>query len=301
MVMLETERINQRLNLIEIDCVDTISPKDFKINYLKKGKPLIIKDYASNWPALKNWNIDFFRKTYGHIPAKLHGKWQNNNFSAIEIPYAKEAPFAEFLNMIKNNKSEAYKLFLFDLIQKAPELREDFNFPPLTLHYLKRHPLLFFGLAGSDVRLHFDIDISNIFLTQFLGTKRVTLFDKSQSAYLYKVPFTTHSAADLSKLDFEKFPILQYAKGYKCDLKPTETLFMPSGMWHQMEYLDSSFSLSLRALSTDLNEITKGVFNFLILRYFDRTMHRIADKHWTAYKLNQTFKNAEKQLLKYGF
>lgn len=291
--MLELERKYDQLNLIDIDCVDSISAKDFKTNYLDKGKPLIIRDYASNWPALQKWNIDFFTKTYGHIPAKLHGKWQINNFSAIEMPYAKVAPFSEFLKMIENNDKGAYKLFLFDLIQKAPALREDFYFTPITRHYLKRHPMLFFGLAGSDVRLHFDIDISNIFLTQFLGTKRITLFDNSQSAFLYKVPFTTHSAADLSKIDFEKFPNLKYAQGYRCDLKPTETLFMPSGMWHYMEYLEPSFSLSLRALSTDFNEITKGVFNFFILRHFDRTMHRIANNFWTTYKLNKMFKNAK--------
>lgn len=298
--MNESKRLNKQLNLIEIDCVDTISPRDFKINYLDKGKPLVIRDYANTWPALKKWDVDFFIKTYGHIPARMHGEWQKNNYSAIEISYAKEAPFAEFLNMIKNNETEAYKLFLFDLIQKAPELREDFHFTPLVKHYLKKHPLLFFGLAGSDVRLHFDIDISNIFLTQFLGTKRITLFDKSQSAYLYKVPFTTHSAADLSNIDFEKFPTLKYAQGYKCDLKPTETLFMPSGMWHHMEYLESSFSLSLRALSTDYHEITKGIFNFFILRYFDRAMHGVADNSWTKFKLNKAFKNAEKQLSKHG-
>jgi len=286
--------MNHKLKLTTIDKVDKISPEVFKKEYLEKGRPLIIENYAENWLALEKWNIEFFKTYYGNIPAKVHGKWQTNNFSAIQMSHVKVCPFGEFLEMLEKNEFGAYKLFLFDLIQKAPELRSDFDFPTITNNYVKKYPMLFFGLSGSDVRLHYDIDLSNIFLTQFLGTKRITLFDKSQSQFLYKVPFTTHSAVDIKNLDFNKFPELKNAQGYQCDLKPNETLFMPTGMWHHIEYLDASFSLSLRTLSPDIRIVSKGIFNFFILRYFDNFMHLISDKKWSTFKMNSALKNRRK-------
>lgn len=282
--------MNHQLNLSKIDVVENISPEKFQKEYLQKGKPLVLKNYAQNWPAIQKWDIEFFLENHGNVPAKMHGKWQNNNFSAIQMPYVKESIFSEFLEMLKNNESGAYKLFLFDLIQQAPELRKDFTFTPIVKKYVTKHPLLFFGLAGSDVRLHYDIDLSHIFITQFLGTKRITLFDTSQTPNLYRVPFTTHSVVDIKNPDLKKFPKLKIAHGYQCDLKPGETLFMPCGMWHHMDYLDGSFSLSLRSLSSDLRMMTKGFYNFFILRHFDHFMHRMFDKKWTSYKLNKTMK-----------
>lgn len=280
--------MTNRLNLSKIDVVDAINPAHFKKEYLQKRKPVILKNYAENWAAVNKWTIPFFQDNYGNMHAKMHGKWQDHNFSAIQMPYVKESVFSEFLNMLQNNETGAYKLFLFDLIQQAPELRNDFTFTPLVKKYVTKHPLLFFGLSGSDVRLHFDIDLSNIFLTQFLGTKRITLFDPSQTPNLYKIPFTTHSAVDIKNPDFEKFPRLKDAIGYQCDLKPGETLFMPCGMWHHMDYLDGSFSLSLRSLSSDYRMMTKGFYNFFVLRHFDRWMHHFYDQKWTQYKLKKT-------------
>ena len=45
--MNESKRLNEQLNLIEIDCVDTISPRDFKINYLDKYQIKHIKNFKN--------------------------------------------------------------------------------------------------------------------------------------------------------------------------------------------------------------------------------------------------------------
>ena len=37
-----------------IDTVESISPADFKKNYLDKRRPLIIKGLTKNWPAREN-------------------------------------------------------------------------------------------------------------------------------------------------------------------------------------------------------------------------------------------------------
>jgi hypothetical protein len=38
-----------------VDTVETISPEDFKKNYLDARKPLIIKGLTKDWPAREKW------------------------------------------------------------------------------------------------------------------------------------------------------------------------------------------------------------------------------------------------------
>jgi hypothetical protein len=42
--------------------------------------------------------------------------------------------------------------------------------------FIKRFPLMFFGGKGAEVTMHYDIDCANVFLTQFVGNKRVDAF-----------------------------------------------------------------------------------------------------------------------------
>lgn len=275
-----------------IDTVDHISSKDFKREYLDKGIPVVIKNYAENWEAIQKWTYDYFSEKYGHIPVKLYGKWLDNEPTAIEMPPVKEVPFAEYLSQMKRNEQSDLRIFLFNLFKHAPELRKDFSFTPVMDGYLEDFPYLFFGLAGSDVRLHYDIDLSNVFITQFWGTKRITLFDQSQSEFLYKLPFTTHSAADLNELDYDKYPALKFAQGYQCDLKHGETLFMPSGIWHYIQYLDSSFSLSLRTLSPSIPGKIQGAYNVFVIRKLDELLNKYYKRKWSDYKLKQAINRA---------
>lgn len=275
------------MELHPVDVVENITPQDFHDLYVKTGKPVKLKHYAASWPAVEKWSYGYLRDKAGHHKVKLHGKWQDNEPTKIEMPPVKEVPFAEYLDMLEKDEHSDLRIFLFNLFELVPELKNDFSFTPLMEGYLKDFPYMFFGCAGSDVRLHYDIDLSNVFITQFGGTKRVTLFDQSQSKYLYKLPFTTHSAVDLRNVDEEKYPALKYAHGYRCELQPGETLFMPSGIWHYMEYLDGSFSLSLRTVNpTSLGKL-KGAYNVFVVRKLDEYLNKFYKNSWSDYKLKR--------------
>ena len=44
----------------QIDVVDTISPKEFKREYIDKNQALLMRKVTANWPAMKKWSFDFF-------------------------------------------------------------------------------------------------------------------------------------------------------------------------------------------------------------------------------------------------
>jgi hypothetical protein len=162
--------------------------------------------------------------------------------------------------------------------------------------------MLFTGGATSITHMHFDIDTSHILHTQFIGRKRVLLFPYEEQHKLYRKPFEVLSLADFSnyydaeksKVDYNKFPAIKQAKGYEVILEHGDTLFMPAGYWHHMEYLDSGFAMSLRALQNNIGGKLNGVWNLFGMRSIDTLLKKTAPKPWYHWKEKKVFANAEK-------
>jgi ribosomal protein L16 Arg81 hydroxylase len=89
---------------------------------------------------------------------------------------------------------------------------------------------------------------------------------------------------------------LKLAEGYDFILERGDTLFMPAGYWHHMEYLDSGFAMSLRAMQPDLTGKLKGIWNIVGMRNIDTIMKKAAPMTWYNWKQKQIQRNAEKEL-----
>ncbi|MEJ7672972.1 MAG: cupin-like domain-containing protein [Chitinophagaceae bacterium] len=166
--------------------------------------------------------------------------------------------------------------------------------------FVKRYPMLFVGGATSITHMHFDIDVSHILHTQFMGRKRVLLFPNEEQYKLYRKPFEVLSLVDFSNYhegngtpDYAAFPAVKYAKGYEVILEHGDTLFMPAGYWHHMEYLDSGFAMSLRALQGSMGGKIKGVWNLFGMRTIDTVMKKTLPKPWYNYKKGKIYKAAD--------
>jgi ribosomal protein L16 Arg81 hydroxylase len=286
----------KHLNLSPIDVVDDISKEDFIKYYQKPLRPVVIKNFTKNWQAVNKWSYDYLKDKAGEEKVKLYGRWLDNDPTAIEMPPAKEMRFSDYLDMVEKGEESDLRIFLFNLFKLAPELLDDFNYPDIVDGWLKDYPYTFFGCAGSDVRLHYDIDLSHVFITQFGGTKRITLFDQDQTKFLYRLPFTTHSAVDFSNVDYEKYPALKFARGYQHNLEHGETLFMPSGIWHYIEYINGSFSLSLRSLSDSNLYRLKGAYNVFVIRKLDYFINKFYKNSWSDFKLKRAIAKAHEIL-----
>ena len=129
------------------------------------------------------------------------------------------------------------------------------------------------------------------------------MFPFSEQYKLYRKPFEVLSMADFSHYyqqngspDYEKFPALRLAEGLDFTLEPGDTLFMPAGYWHHMEYLESGFAMSLRALQPSLSGKLKGVWNLFGMRSIDTMMKRTAPKWWFENKKKKILANANREL-----
>jgi len=290
------------MQLQAVPIVDTIEPQDFYQRFYSAHKPVVIKDLAKAWPAYQKWNWTYFKELVGNQKVGLYNNIKSDAYTPINTADDYKT-FGEYIDTISKGPS-AWRIFLFNIFDHAPELVKDFTWPEhLMKGFVKKYPMLFVGGASSITHMHFDIDLSNILHTQFAGKKRVLLFPFTEQHKLYRKPFEVLSMADFSnyyadnsKIDYNQFPALKQAKGYEVILDHGDTLFMPAGFWHHMEYLDSGFAMSLRALQPSLAGKLKGAWNLFGMRSIDTVMKKTAPKWWYDNKKKTIFENAKREL-----
>jgi hypothetical protein len=286
-----------------VDRVDNISPEDFRENYYNPMKPLVIRDLSKDWPATTRWNWDYFKSIVGNVEVGVYNNVKSDAYTPINTAddYMK---FGDYIDMIRKGPAE-WRIFLFNIFEHAPQITTDFEWPEhLMKGFVKRYPMLFVGGKGSITHMHFDIDLSHIMHTQFGGRKRVLLFPFEEQHKLYRKPWEVLSFVNFehyfddrdNKLELERYPAVKLAKGYEVILDHGETLFMPAGYWHHMEYLDSGFAMSLRALQSSLTGKLKGAWYLLGMRNIDTLMKKTAPEWWFNLKKEKTFRAANKEL-----
>lgn len=284
-----------------IDRVEEITPEEFKKQYYTPRKPVIIsaKGLSAMWPAYQKWTWDYFKSIVGD---KTVGVYNNERAGAKTLVNGADdyITFGEYLDMVQAGPV-ALRIFLFNIFQHAPQLVNDFAWPDIYAKgLLKKYPMLFVGGAGSVAHMHYDIDMSHIFHTQFIGRKRVLLLENKQSPFIYRMPFTVESAANFvnwsEHLDTEQFPALEHAKAYTSILEHGDTMFMPAGYWHHMEYMDGGFAMSLRALDPSLSGKLNGLYHIVGLRSMNNMMIKMAPEWWYHYKRKVARERAEKVL-----
>lgn len=283
----------KKLSLKEVPREETISPDQFFKKYALPNEPVVLKDFASQWPALKKWTPEYFIEKYGDNEVQVY----NGNFSKPGKTYMGKAmsmKFSDYLNSILYSGRDL-RMFLYNIVSKAPELKDDVNLPPLMKGFSKRFLFMFFGPKGAVTQIHYDIDMSHVFHTAIKGKKRFVLFPQSESKRLYRHPFTIRSYVDVDKPDFEKYPLLAQAQGFEVTLEPGDTLFIPSGYWHHVVYEDSGYALSLRCPHHRMSKRIEGFFNLLVMQMVDRMVNKIAPIKWYQWKEKRAFKLARQR------
>lgn len=107
------------------------------------------------------------------------------------------------------------------------------------------------GPGGHVEPLHFDGQDGT--LSQFRGTKRISLFPPSVQEGLYPFEMShggltpNFSQVYIDRPDFDRFPRLRAALTERrtVDLTEGETLYMPVGWWHEIEALGNDYICSV--------------------------------------------------------
>lgn len=267
-----------------------LNRETFATEYLHPHQPVVFTDLMDNWKAKTNWTIDNLKKNYGHLEVPV----VSPNYSKPGKGYMEPEMYmslGEYLTLLERGPMP-YRIFLWNIFKHVPEMCEDFQIPNIMDGFFKDFPMMFFGGKGAITPMHYDIDMSHVFLNQIHGRKRVVLFSPEQSAFLYHLPYSVASYVDINKPDYEKYPALTKAHGWETILEPGETIFMPSGFWHYIEYTDGGYSIALRA---NESYIRRAIGAIEIAKHFvvDKGMNKIFGSRWREMKEFMAFKRAE--------
>ncbi|MDR2121919.1 MAG: cupin-like domain-containing protein [Flavobacteriaceae bacterium] len=280
----------------EIERIKKISKEDFYTQYYKTQTPVVIEKLTEDWPAYKKWNFDYIKEVAGE---KIVPLYNNNPVSAdkkVNEPDVR-MKMEDYINLLQQRPTDL-RIFLFNILKQVPALQNDFQFPDLGLNLFKSLPMLFFGGAGSNVFMHFDIDLANILHFHFAGEKQCILIHPDDTKYMYKIPYATicREDIDFDNPDFEKWPGLKHITPYRTRLSHGEMLYMPEGWWHYMQYLTPGFSMSLRSLAKRPSNFVNAVLNLFIKRNYDNFMRKKKGQKWIDYKNEQALIRTRKAL-----
>jgi hypothetical protein len=270
------------LHLLPIPRAENLTSREFRESYLEPSRPVVIKDLASSWPALKKWTPGYFATEYGSLSVKVY----DQTFTRAGTSYMsslRKIPFREYLDVMMSSSMDL-RLFAFNIFWQAPELKQDILWPDITRGFSKKFIFMFFGCKGSVTPLHYDPDLPHLLHTVLYGKKRVVLFANEESQNLYKHPFNTRSYVDIDHPDFGKFPRLKQTKGYHGIIHPGETLYMPSGYWHHMVYEEAGYAVCTRCARLPMKKKLRAYVNLLLCFPVDKIMNKLFPERWFRWK-----------------
>lgn len=278
----------------EIDILEftNISKEYFLNNYIKKNKPAIIKGILDATPAGKSWTIDKLYKRLGDFPIRVFNAQKNNGTSFLFGKHT--VPMSTMFDLIKENSRSNLRMFVNPILKKDKLLAAELPCPNFFKGRFQLHSLLFLGGKGTVVPLHYDFMKDDGLLTQFYGRKEIILIEYSQCDLLYKLPLNSTSLVNLFEPDFSQYPALKKIKGTHLILEHGDTLFIPSGYWHQIKYVDASMSVAFRRWNINPRVTLKMFFVNIFQVLIDKTMQAIMGKYWLNIKIRKAKLRAER-------
>ena len=253
-----------------------VSIPEFAQQYLAgEGKPAIVTDAMSDWPA-RDWTFRLFREKYGSKIIQVSSALADNTKSRWVrlddyIDYVEHPERSALTAMSPDTPFYAYAYKPFS---KHAELRAAFD-TPYFLDDWYRHleePLLsilnpgWLLLGGKNTvsRLHQDFLSTHTWFAQVKGVKDFLLFAPSDAPYLYG------GAVDPRAPDLERFPLFAQATGYQCTIGPGDVLCLPADWWHHVVALEESITLSFEFI----NATNFSRFMTALLRDLPSTVQR---------------------------
>jgi len=262
-----------RLHYQPIERTNGGTPETFLQHFLTGlGKPVILTDALSSWPALSRWSFELFKTRYGSDSVAPRTWVGPSGMKFVKL--MRLGDFIDYLDApdglapglwvdretLHPSRGPAdaseYPLYLaWNVFARHPELLDDVELSPKFVEDLL--PLLpeafrkildgatkyfiagvMIGPKNSQIGLHYDFLESHAYLAQIVGRKRCVLFSPADSAALYG------GKVNVDAPDFEKFPLLQNATAYECTLEPGELLFIPYRWWHHAVCLEKSITVN---------------------------------------------------------
>ena len=210
------------------------SPAEFEAQYVRASRPVVLRGAIDEWPAMKLWSRDYFKRRFGHrrVPAvrkkngTLYDPKAGLNYETVSV--------ADYVDLLAaGNPIDLY--MLFRVHEAMPELLDDVVRPSYCADAGWFRSRFWFGGPGTKGPLHRDLP-QNLY-AQIVGQKRFVLLDRRLTHMVHRHSFLSgvpnYSPVDADAPDLVRHPRFRDAPLMVATLEPGDLLFIPSLWWHQ--------------------------------------------------------------------
>lgn len=227
--------------------IEAPQSEQFFEEFVLPRRPVIIRNFAP-WKAFDTWSIDSFRQRFGDRTIKLPSGPKRMDIFLDEVSGSTPETPSAYLNQVP-------------IARDFPELLDDISPTPSAMkpNWLSSSLIpdrwgtsdgfceLFIGGAGAGFsQLHCDLYWVNTMITQVVGAKEFTLFEPSDTPYLYPNPKAPHlsTVGRIDQVSAEKFPLFAKAQPIVLRVEPGESIYVPWGYWHATRILEPSIAVA---------------------------------------------------------
>jgi len=219
----------------------------FLREYYAPGRPVIIEGALDHWPAIQNWSFKELKADFaGRIVEVQAARDGCADYEASSDVLKSRMLFGDLIDhVVSGSGNDVYMTANNSGANREAlhELWADFGRLP---QYLQAHAgvdegFLWIGPAGTVTPLHHDL--TNNFMAQVKGRKRVLLVPLVQTPYVYN-HLHCYSRVDPENPDCDRFPLFRNCSIFQAEIGPGDLLFLPVGWWRHVRALEASITLS---------------------------------------------------------
>lgn len=231
----------------EVERREKLDRDTFLREYYSQNRPVIITGMLDEWPATQKWSLDYFAERFGDREVEVQfGRDTDPNYEVNQPKHKRTMLFGQYVETVRGAgvTNDFYMTANNSGLNKAAvgELWDDITQIPEYLDGSDpKNGFFWLGPAGTITPFHHDL--TNNFMAQVIGRKRVLLIPASELHRTYN-HLHCYTPVDGRNIDFDRYPALRNATIQEVILGPGEILFLPVGYWHFVEGLDISCTMS---------------------------------------------------------
>ena len=231
----------------EVERVHKPSRAEFLDNYYSQNKPCVITGAMDDWPALTKWDGDYLKKRCGDKIVEVQAnRNSDDDYELNSIKHKKDMPFREIVDIIESGVETNDWYITANNSGKNKEaliaLWDDIRYPDyLDPNHDHGNGFFWYGPAGTVTPIHHDL--TNNFMAQVRGRKRVKIIAPADSPYVYNNQHC-FSPVDMENPDLEKYPLWANVNVLDVEIGPGDLFFLPVGWWHHVRGLEISITMT---------------------------------------------------------
>ncbi|HMK90594.1 MAG TPA: cupin-like domain-containing protein [Methylocystis sp.] len=237
-----------------VDRRENLDAEEFREHYVKRRRPVLVKNALAGSSALSLWDFDYLRREAGAsvVPLKTLSESEIKISHQRLSDYLSDLETFERRGTLAGSNAPPPPAYLHDIPLTAllPGAQEELaGFPKdyFPAWYRSRWPQFaqaFVGPTGSLTPLHFDCLLTHNLFFQVRGRKRFVLMAAEQIKYCYRHHWRW-CEVDVEAPDLERFPLYREARPAEVVVEPGDCLYFPPGTLHHVRSLDAALSFNI--------------------------------------------------------